>query len=388
MNNNKQEENCRQQRVKVCVNGMTENKQIRGPIRYIYETVSRLDTSRFEVYLLAGVWQKNIYGPLEKKVHVSYFNIRSNKIRRALFFSLTVPWILRTYKIDIYHIPDTNPTPIYTFGAKVVSTIHDLAEFIVPNRFGRSRSLYRQLISKSQANRSDAIITVSRASQKDFQTYLGLDSKHVNVVYNGVTTFQRAGGLDSDGYSPDQKYILYVGVLENAKNVDRLVEAFASLPKRTRDSIQLKLVGRKGNAYPMIAEIIEQFGLEEVVHVYGYQADTELEALYRGAFMFAYVSEHEGFGLPVIEAMQYGLPVLTSNKSSLPEVVGDAALTVDTDVKSITEGLSELITNNEQRLMLAKKALARAATFDWERTAQETQEIYLRLAKARVGSLE
>lgn len=152
-----------------------------------------------------------------------------------------------------------------------------------------------------------------------------------------------------------------------------MVAAFGSLPPNIRNSSYLYLVGRKGNAYPKIRETVERLGLESQVEMLGYVDNQTLAALYRDASIFAYVSEYEGFGLPVVEAMLRGLPVLTSNRSSLPEVAGSAALIVETDVQSISAGLERLLTNEDLRKELSEKGLARAAEFDWATTASRTQ---------------
>lgn len=366
-------------KIRVCINGITENDQIRGPVRYIYELASHIDTSKFDVILLAGKWQKNIYESLEKIVQVIYFDIGRGKLTRAMFFYFSIPRILREKGIDVYHIPDTNPPPLRSYGVKVVSTIHDMAEYVVPDRFGKARSLYRQFISKTQARRSDIIITVSDASKKDIEKYLQIPLDRIVVIHNGVTRLSSVAS-ELSKYPGNKDYILYVGVLENAKNVDRLVEGYANLPQNIREKVDLKLAGREGNAYPRIMEIIKKYGLENNVHICGYMDDKGLDELYRQAFIFAYVSEHEGFGLPVLEAMQYGLPVLTANKTSLPEVAGNAALIVNTDVNSIIEGLVELISDDDLRSDLAKKGISRVAEFSWQKSAKQTQDVYTDIA--------
>jgi glycosyltransferase involved in cell wall biosynthesis len=358
---------------------MTENDQIRGPVRYIYELVSHLDTEIFEVFLIAGIWQKGIYGPLESIVHVLYFDINQSKISRALFFIFRMPWILRSHKIGVYHIPDTNPLPLFRSKTKVVSTIHDVAEYVVPYRFAWFQSTYRRVISKIQGHYSDFLITVSETSKSDLTKYLKLDPNSIEVVYQGVTSLTPTilTGKESDSYI-DEPYVLYVGVLENAKNVDRLVEGFFRMSPVIRGSTCLYLVGRKGNGYPLIAKLIEDFGMLSQIKVFGYVDNQDLDKLYRSATVFAYLSEYEGFGLPLLEAMRYGLPVLTSNKSCLPEVAGIGALIVETDIHSISVGLEQLLSNETLRKELSAKGLLRAAEFNWEETARKTQEIYLR----------
>lgn len=374
-------------RINLCVNGMTENNQIRGPVRYIYELVSHLDTAVFDVFLIAGIWQKEVYGPLESSVHVLYFDINQNKISRALFFAFGMPWILRRHNVDVYHIPDTNPLPLFRAKTKVVSTIHDAAEFVVPYRFTWFQAIYRRVISKIQGHYSDFLITVSETSKSDLAKHLKLNPDAIKVVYQGVTSLTPRTLTDKKrGRDVYERYVLYVGVLENAKNVDRLVEGFFRMSPVIRDSTCLYLVGRKGNGYPLIAKLIADFGMSSQIKVFGYVDNEELDKLYRSASVFAYLSEYEGFGLPVLEAMRYGLPVLTSNRSCLPEVAGLGALIVETDIQSISVGLEQLLSNEKLRMDLSAKGLIRAAEFSWEKTARETQEVYLRASYSASSS--
>ena len=151
-------------KLRICVNGMTENNQIRGPVRYIYEIVANMSVDKFDIFLIAGEWQKDIYGPLENKVKVLYYDINRSKVSRALFFMFYMPWFLNSSKIDLYHIPDTNPLPIFRGETKIISTIHDCAEYVVPHRFSRSQAFFRRVISRVQAKLSDSIITDSQSS--------------------------------------------------------------------------------------------------------------------------------------------------------------------------------------------------------------------------------
>lgn len=365
-------------KLKICINGITENSEIRGPVRYIYELAAHMDTSRFDIVLLAGKWQRSVYGSLEERIDVHYVDVRRSKARRALFFFWSMPKLLRRMRIDVYHIPDTNPLPLSRGGARIVSTIHDSAEYVVPFRFSKFQALYRRVISKIQAHGSDAVITVSESSRRDLVKYLKIAPEVVTVTPLGVTPL--ADGIRAlpmaDSVTIHSQYILYVGVLENVKNVDRLVEAYAALAPDLRQKFSLYLVGRKSNAFARISNLIQEHALSEQVRIFGYISEDELHQLYRGASIVAYLSEYEGFGLPILEAMRYGIPVLASNRTSIPEVAGEAALLVETDIASIATGLDTLLRDAALRENLASKGLARAATFQWEKTARETEGVY------------
>jgi len=364
-------------KIRICINGMTENEQIRGPVRYIYEIVSNMPTSDFDIYLIAGKWQKCVYESLEMKVNVIYFDINQSKLSRALFFIFYMPMVIKIYNIDIYHIPDTNPLPLFRRKAKVISTIHDCAEFVVPGRFSFFQTVFRKIISRFQALFSDCIITVSQSSKDDILKYHAISRTKVHVVYNGITRLPVE--LNDVPIREERKnipYILYVGVLEKEKNVERLVEAFSQLKEGLKQSVKLYLVGRKGNAYDAICYVINKYSLHDSVEIFGYVEDYELNNLYEHALVFAYLSEYEGFGLPILEAMQYGIPVLTSNKSSLKEVAGDAALLTDTSVKDIKNNLTLLLSDVEMREMYKAKGKCKAQEFCWQKAAIETGLLY------------
>jgi glycosyltransferase involved in cell wall biosynthesis len=166
-------------------------------------------------------------------------------------------------------------------------------------------------------------------------------------------------------YGLEQPFVLSTGTLEPRKNLQRLIEAFADLPDELRRKHLLVLVGPRGWEE---SEIVRQ-AEEEGIRLLGHVPDEDLGALYRLCTVFCYPSLYEGFGLPVLEAMQAGAPVVTSNVSSLPEVGGDAARYVDpTSVEQIRDALAELLTIEEERAALRERALRQAARFSWGRT--------------------
>jgi alpha-1,3-rhamnosyl/mannosyltransferase len=224
---------------------------------------------------------------------------------------------------------------------------------------------------------------VSEYSRGDLVKYLGIAPAAITVTPLGATPLADNHGAQLPGGTiHPPPYILYVGVLENVKNADRLVEAYAALAPDLRQQFPLYLVGRKANAYPRLRQLIEQHGIGDRVRVLGYVSDTELSQLYAGAIVFAYPSDYEGFGLPILEAMRYGLPILAANKTSLPEVAGDAALLVDTQVESIERGLDTLLRDAGLRQKLATKARARVSEFRWENTARATEQVYDRVLES------
>jgi glycosyltransferase involved in cell wall biosynthesis len=172
------------------------------------------------------------------------------------------------------------------------------------------------------------------------------------------------------------RYILYVGVLEPRKNIPRLIAAFARIAERVPELV-LAIGGKRGWLYDQVFAQVQRSGLAERVRFLGYVPHEDLPALYTGARIFAYPSYHEGFGLPVLEAMRCGAAVVTSNVSSLPEVAGDAALQVaPEDEVALADALLRLATDETLRALLSRRARARAEEFSWERCARETLRVY------------
>src|SRR5262249_31892651 len=184
------------------------------------------------------------------------------------------------------------------------------------------------------ARRADAVITVSECSRHDLVSYLGLDIERIRVISEGVDTRFRPVVNDAwlqavlARYTIKQPYVLYVGGINARKNIGRLFTAYAQLLERHPD-VALVVCGKRQWQTDEIDATFRQLNLTDYVHFTGYVDDADLPALYSAAELFVFPSLYEGFGLPPLEAMACGTPVVTSNVSSLPEVVGDAALIVD-----------------------------------------------------------
>lgn len=173
-------------------------------------------------------------------------------------------------------------------------------------------------------------------------------------------------------------YVLTVGTLEPRKNQIRLVEAFHLMRQRgAAPNLKLVLAGRKGWLYEDLFRRVEELGLTKDVIFTGIVPDKDLPALMNGALMFVYPSLYEGFGLPVLEAMACGVPVITSNRSSLPEVVGDAGLLVDPENESaLAEALIVILSNQARRQKMSRRGISQAARFSWEEAARQTLKVY------------
>jgi len=268
-----------------------------------------------------------------------------------------------------------------------VVTIHDVAQLdrsYVPelnDDIDSKAGAWYRFLTPRLVKRVAHVITISEFSKARILAHARMDERRITVVPNGVDArfrphkpdevFEKLKGL----HLPSRHYALCVGSLEPRKNLARLLQAWSRIQMRMPNEVWLVLTGKRGNAR-VFTDAAGLDALPPRVHVTGHVPDDVLPALYGGATVFVFPSVYEGFGLPPLEAMASGVPVLTGNRTSLPEVVGDAALTVDPyDVQAIADGLAKLIDDGDLRDELAKRGRERAARFTWRLAAEKTWQV-------------
>lgn len=288
-------------------------------------------------------------------------------------------------KADITHFFNFNIPP-FVQGKKVV-TIHDMAFKRFPETVRFKTKMSLALNIKKTLQIADKIITVSNFSKDEIINLFNVDGDRIAVVPNGVDFNLFKPNYDEakineikNKYKIGAPYFLYLGTLEPRKNLIRLISAYNNYIKLTASSTLLVLVGQKGWMYDEIFEKVREFKLEKKVIFTGYVEDYEAPLLINGAIAFCFPSLYEGFGMPPLEAMACGVPVLTSNVSSLPEVVGDAAILVNPySEEEITSGLIKLSNDEKLRKELSKKGLKQAKRFSWDNAATILNNIYKEL---------
>lgn len=264
-----------------------------------------------------------------------------------------------------------------------VLTVHDVAHIRHPEWYSTAFSRWYRWLLPRLARRVRHIITVSRFSAQQITEALGLPEDRVSPIPLGVSPV--FGTMTQPDVSQalcrlkiDRPYVLAVGALSPRKNLQRLVAAWMS--SRLATDTALVIVGTSGLAFA--AQTTGLPDSSSVIRVSGV-TDCELAALYNGATVFAFPSLYEGFGLPALEAMACGTPVVCSNSTSLPEVVGDAAILVDPfRCESIAQGLENAVFETELRASLIERGLRHAAQYSWDRTADQTWHLLSRQAIA------
>ena len=254
-----------------------------------------------------------------------------------------------------------------------VVTIHDLVWRHAPETMRRRNLLVERLLMGPSIRRADQVICVSRFTASEVSRYYPAAVGKCRVVHEAaeadISVVARPPRL------PDN-YLLFVGTLEPRKNLPRLLRAYARLAGDA-DIPALVIVGGGGWGNENLAGMVAELGLESRVTLSGYVPDAELQGMYAGAFGLLMPSLYEGFGLPVLEAMQHGVPAIASSTSSLPEVVGDAGLLVSPYSETeLASAIARLVREPGLRESLSQRSLARAAEFSWSRAAQETLALF------------
>jgi glycosyltransferase involved in cell wall biosynthesis len=270
--------------------------------------------------------------------------------------------------------------------ARRITTIHDLNYKLVPEAHFGVRGLGMRLLVPAAAWRSHRIIVDAESTRRDLAAHLRVPAGKVDVVPLGVTppvvTPEPAVALRERLGLGGRRVVLSTSAKRPHKNLGRLIEALAALDGPARPVLVIP-----GYPTPHEAELralAARLGVAGDVVFPPWVSATELEGLYALADAVVFPSLYEGFGLPVLEAMVRGVPVATSDRSSLPEVAGDAAIRFDpTDVSAIRAALERVLGDEAERARLAAAGRARAAQFAWERTARLTAEAYERALRAR-----
>ena len=300
-------------------------------------------------------------------------------------FSLAQQWrvrsVLRRARAMLYHSPYYLMP--YRPGVPAVFTCHDQIPLIFPEYYrARQRLIYR-FAHQLALNTARQTIAVSQSTKDDLRRFFHVNPDRIVVVHEGVDAhFQPPSRAEIDQvratYALPDRYLLYFGSNKPHKNVPQLIEAFAKSGSSDQGSdIRLVIAGHWDERYPEAKQTVKRLGLKDSVRFIGPVKDADLPALYGDAEVFVFPSQYEGFGLPVLEAMACGAPVICSNRSSLPEVAGNAAVLIDPhDVSALAAALDEVGHDANLRVNLAQRSLEQAAQFTWEKAAQQTLDVY------------
>jgi len=347
---------------------------------------------------LAGIDQTNEYTLfVTRRVAIDRFANRwpNFKVKQTfphtplVRIPLTLSAALRRRRVDVLHVQYTAPP---FAPCPVVATIHDLSFEHLPETFNRRSRAQLHLTVRHTARRAKQILTLSDFSRDDIIKTYDIDPARVFVTpaaappdFAPVTDSTELQRIRTT-YGIGREYILSLGSIQPRKNLVRLIGAYSSLRRLHPDLKlpQLVLAGKRGWLEKEIFRAAGENELSRDILFTGYVPDKDLPGLYSGSLCFAYPSYFEGFGLPVVEAMQCGAPVIAGNRTSLPEVVGNAGVLVDPFSEAeIAQALARMIRDSGYRDELRGKGIERARVFNWQTTARLTLQAYERAARRR-----
>lgn len=290
------------------------------------------------------------------------------------------------FNFDLLHSLNSE-LPLYG-NVKTVVTIHDLKYIKYPhffNDFSIIKSRYLKYTMKKGAEKANKIIAISQSTKKDIINLLGIEREKTKVIYEASNLelyFQKNYNISNDKilkkYSIKKPYFLYVGEKRPHKNLEGLIKAFAIFKEKyDKWNTHLIIVGKRYSSYNKYMTKVESLGVAKNLIFTGFIFDEYLKALYSEAEILLLVSFYEGFGIPILEAMECGTPVITSNVSSMPEVAGDAAILINPyNIQEIVEKMNNIMNSSILKKQLIESGFKRVKQFSWITTARQTLKVY------------
>lgn len=367
--------------MRIGINGrflMAKRTGVQRAAYNLMKTLFEIDRHN-EYFLFTGDSQKGLSEWSWENVTIVTSPIREgDSLRNHLWEQFQLPRLASRYGIDLLHSP-ANLAPFFYSGPSIVH-IHDLCFIVNPQWYSYAFHRAYNFIIPRLARKATKVITNSNNSRNDLMQFCEVSADKVKLIYWAVdATFHRVSskkeGFIHDNV-PKEDFILYVGSLEPRKNIATLIEAYESLRHRNPQlKTKLILIGGENRLFAKARLKISEY--DNDIHFKGFVGDEKLRDYYRKATVVAYPSLYEGFGLPPLEAMASGTPVVTSNTSSLPEVVGDAALMVSPfDASQLAEALEKVLSNSALRQKMVASGYKQVKKFNWYRVARNILGVY------------
>ena len=305
-----------------------------------------------------------------------------------LWRQVFLPKALQKNHTELYHVPQNGIGLPSKKICKETVTIHDLIPYLFPETVGRG--YLKEYLSEmpSVLERSDGIITVSQCSKEDILRLFHYPEEKISVIYEAPEPIYRplppgeTKAFLEKNYGISDDYILYVGGFGIRKNIKALINAFYLLKKEDHLPLRLVLPGKRNRDFDAMDQLAEALGLKDEIIFPDYVPVEDLPWFYNGAMMMVYPSFYEGFGLPPLEAMACGTPVIAAKTSSLPEILGSAALWCNPfDTTDIAGQMHRLYVSPTLRSHLSQKGKEKAASYTWQKAAVETADFFQKILR-------
>lgn len=314
-----------------------------------------------------AIGNESLIRKYDKDVSVIGFQSSIYGIKGQFFFPV---WKLKKAGVKMIHFPHYNVP--FLCSIPFVVTVHDLIHFVYPEFLGNKiKLMYASFLMKNALKKSKHIFTVSKYSKNDIERYFNVNRNKITVTYNAVDRDFCVERKEEYQYlykkyciSSEKKVLLYVGNMKPHKNLKSLLKAFAMM--ESRNKVILMLAGKAFKGEDTLEKIEKELDIKQYVVHTGYIDKKELIDLYNLADLFIFPSLYEGFGLPPLEAMACGTPVICSNTSSLPEIVGNAAVKVDPEsADKISEEIEKLLFNEQMMKKFSELGLQKVKEYSW-----------------------
>jgi len=357
---------------RIAVVALSISPQHSGNKTYILNLLGelfRISVGECRYYVLCNQYNAKIFKGFETRNNqlVVFPSIVSNRYTRVLLEQAYLPLWLKRNKIDLLFAA-RNVMPLLAPCPTVIA-IHSMHLNYKLTDMPWYQRIYGQTMLKASAQRSDAILAVSEYAGKTYAEYYHVSEDRLFVSYEGLKKFEST--FDRSVNLPEGEFLLFVGTLFPHKNLHFLIRVFAQVAKWHSDT-RLVVVGKDVNNVTIsLKEQAQALGVLDNIEFRGYVSDTELMELYQNASVFVFPSLIEGFGLPVLEAMAHSIPVVASNRTSVPEIVGDAGIILDPKDEIVwANTIIELLEDKNLRHEMAVKGKERASKFTWRRSAE------------------
>jgi len=353
-------------------------------IRNVVRTLARLDQKN--QYVLIGISDlERDFGRLPENFQPVVFPHLERSVRNYFeFYS-----VVRQHQCDLVHVPHLFWRPRH-MPLPYVLTVHDLQTYMHPREDSSIfRRLFHSWLTHRALRHAARICAVSRFTRSEVSRVFGIPEERIEVVYNAIDeNFQRGHATDADRqmiaerYQVNYPFLLYAGNIKPHKNLVRIIEAFSALKGELQKEgkfpdLRLIIIGDELSQHPDLRRTVIRSGVQNDVRFLGFVPTEVLRIFYDLAKIFVFPSLYEGFGLPPLEAMAHGTPVVTSNTSSLPEVVGDAAVMVNPEnVFEIMHALHRALLDQPLRERLKQRGYEQAQRFSWDASVQRLIAIY------------
>jgi glycosyltransferase involved in cell wall biosynthesis len=372
---------------------------------FTYETVRHMSLQHpedtFFLFFDRSFDESFVFG--SNVVPIEVFPQARHPLLYRWWFEWSLPKALRRYEIDVFYSPDNFCSLSTTVPTVLV--VHDLTfKYFTEGVSEANQRFYERFMPKFLM-KADKVLTVSKFVHQDILKNFKLKNRDITICYNGcraefvpisekckrrtrawvMNGEAQKGFLPEDWLLPEEtngEYFLYVGSIHPRKNVNRLIEAFDIFKRKTQGEFKLVIAGRRAWGTDSVEEALKNMEYREDVMFLDYVSNEDLPKLVGSAFAMVYVSLFEGFGVPILEAMNADVPVITSNVSSMPEVAGDAALLINPiDVIEIADAMQQLFENPTLREKLVENGRQQRQKFDWKKTSEIVYDTLVEVSK-------